>query len=161
MLKSSWQLSGLDDTRELAVRLAGSLAVPLTSPMMLALCGPLGAGKTQLVRFLAEQLGAPLDLVTSPTYVLMQRYRGRVDILHLDFYRLNSVAQAWDLGLDEWLEEPSLTVIEWADKFPETWPDNYIRCDLVLSEEGSRWAHLEGVGERGVRWLRSCSNQAE
>lgn len=113
-------LATLADTERLAGRLVRAVPVP----MMLALCGPLGAGKTQLVRYLAKQLDAPLDAVSSPTYVLMQRYRGRIDILHLDFYRLSSAAQAWDLGLDEWLEEPALTVVEWAEKFPQVWPDN-------------------------------------
>ena len=145
------RLSTLKDTELLATELAR--AVP--TPMMLALCGPLGAGKTQLVRFLSQQLGAPLDLVTSPTYVLMQRYRGRIDILHLDYYRLSSTAQAWDLGLDEWLEEPALTIIEWAEKFPETWPENYVRCDLGLEEDGSRTAQLTSQGPRGKQWLES------
>ncbi len=125
--------------------------------MMLALCGPLGAGKTQLVRYLAQHLGAPVELVTSPTYVLMQRYRGRIDILHLDYYRLTSAAQAWDLGLDEWLEEPALTVIEWADKFPETWPENFVRCDLSLLEDGSRQAIFTSQGLRAGSWLESAS----
>ncbi len=87
----SIRLNTLEDTEQLAAGLAKS--VP--TPMMLALCGPLGAGKTQLVRYLAQHLGAPIELVTSPTYVLMQRYRGRIDILHLDYYRLSSAAQVW------------------------------------------------------------------
>lgn len=149
----SVRLSTLQDTEHLAAQL--SRAVP--TPMMLALCGPLGAGKTQLVRYLSQQLGAPMEAVTSPTYVLMQRYRGRIDILHLDYYRLTSAAQAWDLGLDEWLEEPALTVIEWAEKFPETWPDNFVRCDLCLEEDGSRTAQLTGHGPRGQQWLDSLN----
>lgn len=147
----SVRLSTLQDTE----RLAAALARAVPTPMMLALCGPLGAGKTQLVRFLSQQLAAPIELVTSPTYVLMQRYRGRIDILHLDYYRLTGASQAWDLGLDEWLEEPALTVIEWAEKFPETWPENYVRCDLSLEEDGSRTAQLTSQGLRGEHWLAS------
>lgn len=145
-------LGNLQETEQLASRLARH--VP--TPMMLALCGPLGAGKTQLVRYLAKHLGAPVDLVTSPTYVLMQRYRGRIDILHLDYYRLTSAAQAWDLGLDEWLEEPALTLIEWADKFPETWPENFVRCDIELLDNGSRQATFTSGGPRAASWLQGC-----
>lgn len=154
---TSVQLSTLADTQRLAAQLAVALPTPM-QPMMLALCGPLGAGKTQMVRYLAEQLHAPLELVTSPTYVLMQRYRGRVDILHLDYYRLTSAAQAWDLGLDEWLEEPALTIIEWAEKFPETWPENFVRCDLTLNEDGSRTVQLTSHGSRGMAWLEAWLN---
>ncbi len=151
---TSIHLTTLVDTERLAARMAAAVPVP----MMLALCGPLGAGKTQLVRYLAQQLGAPIDLVTSPTYVLMQRYRGRIDLLHLDFYRLNSAAEAWDLGLDEWLEEPALTVIEWAEKFPETWPDNFVRCDLNLNDDGTRQAVFSSQGPRAESWLKTFAN---
>ncbi len=147
-------LASLEDTARLAQALAG--AVP--APMMLALCGPLGAGKTQLVRYLASALGAPPDLVTSPTYVLMQRYRARIDVLHLDYYRLTSAAQAWDLGLDEWLEESALTIIEWADKFPETWPENYVRCDFSVTRDAARTVCLSGDGPRGIQWLNSIAD---
>ena len=147
----SVRLVTLADTEQLAMRLAKS--VP--TPMMLALCGPLGAGKTQFVRFLATHLGVSPELVTSPTYVLMQRYRGRIDLLHLDYYRLTSAAQAWDLGLDEWLEEPALTIIEWAEKFPETWPDNYLSAQFVLEQDGSRTVTLAGQGARGANWMAS------
>lgn len=145
-------LANLQETEQLA----SLLARHVPTPMMLALCGPLGAGKTQLVRYLATHLGAPVDLVTSPTYVLMQRYRGRIEILHLDYYRLTSAAQAWDLGLDEWLEEPALTIIEWADKFPETWPENFVRCDIELLSNGSRQATFTSGGPRAASWLEGC-----
>ncbi len=149
------RLQALSDTEQLARALATDVPVP----MMLALCGPLGAGKTQMVRYLAGELGAPLELVSSPTYVLMQRYRGRIDILHLDFYRLSSAAQVWDLGLDEWLVEPALTIIEWADKFPETWPENYVRCDLQLQADGSRVAQFSAQGKLAEGWLSKLSDE--
>ncbi len=103
----------IDDTQRLADAIAASIEVPL----MLALCGTLGSGKTELVRSLSIALGVPAEHVTSPTYVLVQRYHGRVEIMHLDFYRLENIGQVWDLGVDEWLESPVLTVVEWAEKF--------------------------------------------
>src|SRR5687768_3712119 len=92
-----WQtrLASLADTDDLGKRIAAHLQVPMT----IALCGPLGAGKTQLVRSLARHLGVASELVTSPTYVLVQRYRGAVTIYHLDFYRLKSIDEVWDLGI--------------------------------------------------------------
>jgi tRNA threonylcarbamoyladenosine biosynthesis protein TsaE len=151
-----WQtrLASLADTDFLAERLASHLEVPMT----LALSGALGAGKTQLARSLAAHLGVPADLVTSPTYVLVQRYRGRVIIYHLDFYRLQSVAEVWDLGIDEWLHEPVLTLIEWADKFPQALPDDALRCELVAEPDGTRTASFTASGPRSEAWLKGVSS---
>ena len=149
------RLRSLDDTD----RLAAALAAHVPVPMALALCGPLGAGKTQLVRSLAVHLGIPAEVVTSPTYVLVQRYRGRITLIHLDFYRLKSSEEVWDLGLDEWLEEPALTVMEWADKFPQVWPDHRLRCDLSIADDGSRLARFQAEGEAARRWLELTSCQ--
>jgi tRNA threonylcarbamoyladenosine biosynthesis protein TsaE len=82
------------------------------------LFGDLGAGKTAFVRGLAEGLhGRPED-VSSPTFTIMQEYRGgRVPLFHVDLYRLNSPREVEELGLDELTEEGVLT-IEWADKLP-------------------------------------------
>lgn len=149
------QLHSLDDTD----RLAAALAAHVQVPMSLALCGPLGAGKTQLVRSLALHLGIPAELVTSPTYVLVQRYRGRIAMIHLDFYRLKTIEEVWDLGLDEWLEQPALTVMEWADKFTQVWPDQLLQCDLSMSDHGCRLARFEAHGEVARLWLDQISSR--
>ncbi len=139
----------IDDTQRLADAIAASIEVPL----MLALCGTLGSGKTELVRSLSIALGVPAEHVTSPTYVLVQRYHGRVEIMHLDFYRLENIGQVWDLGVDEWLESPVLTVVEWAEKFVGVWPENWIRIDLTLTDDGQRTAALSASGGRARRVL--------
>lgn len=141
---SPWQvqLSSLADTQRLGDALAASIQVP----MALALCGPLGAGKTELVRCLARALGVPSDAVTSPTYVLMQRYQGVIKLIHLDLYRLKSSDEVWDLGVDEWMAESALTILEWADKFTEVWPDEWLRCDLVIETQERRTARWSANG---------------
>ena len=122
--------------------------------MTLALVGTLGAGKTQLVRFLAEALGAPPESVTSPTYVLHQRYAGRSPMDHFDFYRLDAPAQVWDLGIDELYERPGLVVIEWADKFPECLPDDHLQIHLETSSGTARTARLTPTGPRATQLLQ-------
>ncbi|MCC6507522.1 MAG: tRNA (adenosine(37)-N6)-threonylcarbamoyltransferase complex ATPase subunit type 1 TsaE [Pirellulaceae bacterium] len=139
-------MADLAQTDQLSARLASSLTQPGRLPMMLALCGPLGAGKTQFVRSLAVHLGIRAEAVTSPTYILVQRYRGTIELIHLDYYRLRSAAEAWDLGLDEWLVEPALTIIEWAEKFPETWPDETIRCDFSIEANDVRCVKISSQG---------------
>jgi tRNA threonylcarbamoyladenosine biosynthesis protein TsaE len=152
----NWQtrLASLADTDRLAERIALHVDVPMT----IALSGALGAGKTQFVRSLAQHLGVASDLVTSPTYVLVQRYRGKLTIYHLDFYRLQSVDQVWDLGIDEWLVEPALTLIEWADKFPQVLPEDTLRCDLAVQPDGARIASLAATGPRSAALLQQVAS---
>jgi tRNA threonylcarbamoyladenosine biosynthesis protein TsaE len=81
---------------------------------LLLLAGPLGAGKTTFVRGLARGAGSH-DLVASPTFVLVRVYRGRLQLAHVDLYRMNGAPELRDLGLDELLDEGAV-VVEWGDR---------------------------------------------
>jgi len=100
------------DTMELGASLADSL----TPGSVVLLEGELGAGKTAFVRGLANGLGAPEEDVSSPTFTLVQEYRGRLPLLHADLYRISG-DEADDLGLDE-LGRDGIVAIEWAAKLP-------------------------------------------
>jgi tRNA threonylcarbamoyladenosine biosynthesis protein TsaE len=97
------------DTRRLARVLAGCL--PHTATV--ALYGPLGAGKTYLVRCLAQALHVQ-DNVSSPSYVLLHEYEGPVPMFHLDLYRLSSEEEVWELGLRDMIGR-GLLVVEWPE----------------------------------------------
>ena len=87
-----------------------------------ALVGDLGAGKTHFVQGIAAGTGAP-GAVTSPTFTLVHEYTGgRLPVFHFDFYRLRTAAEALALGWEEYVDGDGLTVVEWADKFPELLP---------------------------------------
>jgi tRNA threonylcarbamoyladenosine biosynthesis protein TsaE len=111
-----WQLcsSSSAETRELG-RLLG---LAIDRPAVILLCGDLGTGKTVLVQGLAEGLGVGADMpVTSPSYALMNHYRGRFDLYHFDLYRLARPDDLLDLDFDDYLDGPGVTAVEWADRF--------------------------------------------
>src|SRR6266478_4915648 len=92
------------------------LAERLFPGAVIALVGPLGAGKTHLVRAVAEGLGiADSRVVSSPTFVLIQEYDARLPIYHFDAYRLRSAAEFAELGVNEYFEGDGVCLVEWAD----------------------------------------------
>ena len=97
-----------------------TLAAHLQPPLMLILRGDLGAGKTTLVKGIAEALGvAEAQDVTSPTFTLVHEYESghSTKLYHLDLYRLDEERQLLSLGIDEMLESNALVLIEWGEKF--------------------------------------------
>jgi len=103
------------------------------SPAVIALHGNLGAGKTCFTQGLAQAAGVT-EPVCSPTYTLISEYQGTVPFHHIDLYRLGGPEEAYDLGLDEYLETDGITVIEWAERAAELIPPNAIHVRL---ERGS------------------------
>src|SRR5439155_15076536 len=101
-----------------ATEALGHKRSPLLFPgAVVALMGPLGAGKTQLVRAIAEGLGiADSRAVTSPTFVLIQEYAARLPIYHFDVYRLHGPREFFDLGAHEYFEGKGVCLVEWADR---------------------------------------------
>jgi len=111
------------------------------------LIGELGAGKTLLVRGVAEgNLIAP-ESVSSPTFTLIQEYRGKHGLIHADLYRLESAEAITDLGLDELFDGTRVVIIEWADRLPPTQlPADCLTVHLHHRGRQSRLAELTAAG---------------
>src|SRR5580693_7876597 len=118
-----------------------SLAAELPPPLIVLLRGDLGAGKTTLVKGIAEGFeAARAENVTSPTFTLVHEYRGpRVTLYHIDLYRIDTERDLETLGLDDLLAPNSIVLIEWGEKFPgfERNQDIEIRLERV-GENGRR-----------------------
>ncbi len=105
----------------------------LEKPAVIALHGNLGAGKTCFTQGLAQAAGVK-EPVCSPTYTLISEYHGTVPFHHIDLYRLGGPEEAFDLGLDEYLETDGITVIEWAERAAELLPPSTIHIRLEHGE---------------------------
>ena len=103
--------------------LGEKVAARLQPGTFVLLHGDLGAGKTSFVRGMAAGLGANPDDVSSPTFVLIQHYKGRKPLVHVDLYRLESSAAVDDLGLEE-LADGAIVAIEWAERLPRRLVDS-------------------------------------
>lgn len=126
-----------EETEALAARLASTLR----PGDRVALCGPLGSGKTTFVRGLARGLGLDPGEVRSPTFTRVHRYRGATPLVHADLYRVDSSEAYFELGLEE--EEPqALIVLEWGERLPLGVPAPRLRVDFEFGA---------GEAERRVR----------
>jgi tRNA threonylcarbamoyladenosine biosynthesis protein TsaE len=115
----------------------------------IALYGPLGAGKTALVRGIAQGLGAAPATVTSPTFVVIHEYdQGRLPLAHMDLYRIRSPRDLESTGLIEYFSGQTVTVIEWADKGLAALPQDRIEITLSHRAMRSRMIQLRATGPK-------------
>ena len=114
---------------------------------LLALSGPLGAGKTVI----AKGIGRGLDVeeeILSPSFNIVLVYKGRLTYRHVDFYRLKAGREAADIGMEEYLEGDGVTVVEWADRFPEWLPEERLSIDISFLKGDERRVELKPAGRR-------------
>ncbi len=120
-------------------RLGAAVARSCKEGSVVALCGPLGAGKTTFAQGFARGLDVPASVrVRSPSFTLCNQYSGRLDVLHVDFYRLTDDDTALDLGLYEAAGTSSVTIVEWADKSPHLIPGPALWIELEHEQRKRR-----------------------
>lgn len=110
--------------------------------------GTLGAGKTALAQGIGRGLGVS-SVINSPTFTLVKEYAGRLPLYHFDLYRLEEEDEVLDLGVDDYLEEGGVCVVEWADRAPGVWPASHLRIRLDIIGPHARRLQLDGCGARG------------
>lgn len=116
---------------------------------VIALIGDLGTGKTCLTQGIARGAGiAPDEIVSSPSYILINEYNGKVPIYHIDLYRLENSEQIAELGLSEYVEGDGICIIEWAERMAEALPDTCIKIRITLTSGNT--AHTDAEASESI-----------
>ncbi len=140
-------------------RLGARLAALLNPGDVLALVGELGSGKTRWVQGVCQGL-AVTDLVNSPTFTLVNEYQGRYPVYHIDLYRLSNNAEVLTFGLEDYLYDAGIALIEWADRAGDFLPADYLTVELYHLEETKRRIVLQAHGRRFTSILASFKEAA-
>ena len=111
---------------------------------VIALIGDLGTGKTCLTQGIARGVGiAPNEAVSSPSYILINEYNGKIPIYHIDLYRLETAVEIAELGLGEYIESDGICIIEWAERMADGLPDTYIKIHIAWEDENTRTIKIQ------------------
>ncbi|MCY3743368.1 MAG: tRNA (adenosine(37)-N6)-threonylcarbamoyltransferase complex ATPase subunit type 1 TsaE [Candidatus Poribacteria bacterium] len=123
---------------------------------VIALIGDLGTGKTCLTQGIARGAGiAPDEIVSSPSYILINEYHGKVPIYHIDLYRLENSEEIAELGLSEYVEGDGICIVEWAERMAEVLPDTCIKIHITLADANT----LHGDDETSESLLDSPEDE--
>src|SRR5262245_3474029 len=128
------------------LELARKIAKQLKKGAIVCLHGDLGAGKTTFVKGMVKALGVEENAVTSPTFVLMNIYEGKLPLYHFDLYRLENADDIMQIGYEEFLYGEGISVIEWAERLKELYPKEYVKIELRHKSAREREIVLETRG---------------
>jgi len=126
----------LVNSQEETISLAEEFADFLNAGSVVALNGELGAGKTFFVKSVLKKY--EIENVNSPTFAIVNQFTGRVKVNHFDFYRINKLNELHDIGFEDYLDDESITFIEWANLAQEILPHRRIEVNIKIIDECSR-----------------------
>jgi tRNA threonylcarbamoyladenosine biosynthesis protein TsaE len=138
-----------EETHRLGVRLGGLLQ----PGDFVGLIGDLGAGKTHLVRGVAEGAQVPRSEVASPTFAIVYPYSGRIPLYHADLYRIADYDELYATGFLDLIAGDGAVLVEWLDRVPEAAPREYLRLTLRPVGDEARELHAEAFGRRAAELL--------
>lgn len=135
-MKHQIQIAGLQDLERAARAFLGLLG----DHSLVAFYAPMGAGKTTFTTALCKVLGVEEDAISSPTFAIVNEYRGTGGrpIFHFDFYRIDSPAEALDIGLYDYLDSGELCLMEWPENVEGLLPEETLRVQITVQPDGSR-----------------------
>jgi tRNA threonylcarbamoyladenosine biosynthesis protein TsaE len=127
----------------------------LEAGSIIALIGELGCGKTLLTRGICRGLGVPTRQVNSPTFVLVNEYRGRLPVFHLDLYRLDAAGDGIELGIADYLARAAsgIMIVEWAEKIAPLLPEDVLTVQFEVASTRQRRLQFSAHGDRYERLI--------
>ncbi len=141
-------------------QLGRKMGILLKQPLIIALIGDLGSGKTAFVQGLAQGLDVPAGYyITSPTFNLVNEYPGRLALIHVDLYRLETLGDLEDIGLDEMLYDRAVLAVEWADKLADNLADNYLSMQFEIIDDEHRKINLIAYGQNAISLIKALEVQ--
>jgi tRNA threonylcarbamoyladenosine biosynthesis protein TsaE len=131
-------------------RLGKTIGERLAAGAVVALIGDLGCGKTLLTRGICAGLDVPLRQVNSPTFVLVNEYRGRLPVFHLDLYRIGTEADGVELGIADylWRAASGVMIIEWAERILPLLPADLLKIEFQILSPRQRQIVFSSAGNR-------------
>ena len=138
----------LSTSREETIKLGARLARFLQQGDIVCLFGDLGSGKTTFTKGIAKGLKINEELVSSPSFVLLNHYEGRLPLFHFDLYRIDDTQEVFSIGYEEFLYDDGVAVIEWAERLGILLPQNYLKVQFSFGKENQRLMRFLAYGKR-------------
>lgn len=139
-------------------KLGKIIAKCLEKGTVICLDGELGAGKTSLTQFIAEEFGVK-EYIVSPTFTIIKEYEGKLPFYHMDVYRIGSEDDMYELGFDEYIYSEGVTIIEWADLIRGILPQERINIKIIRIDDRKREISIEGEGPAYEKLLKELKNE--
>lgn len=138
-----YKTNSTEQTEEIGRQLGKKLDTPLFVRAFIAMRGEMGVGKTAFVRGLASHFG--IARVKSPTYTIVNEYRGRVPIYHFDTYRIESEDDLYSIGFDDYVEKAGISICEWSENIEDFIPADALTVTITRDGENGRIIEITGV----------------
>lgn len=120
----TYRVKSYEETERVAREFAARLEEKNSSRIFIAMRGEMGVGKTVFTRGFASHFG--INAVKSPTYTVLNEYRGRVNIFHFDLYRITDSDDLYSIGYEDYLKKDGIAIVEWSERVPEEIPEGAI-----------------------------------
>ncbi|MBR2463983.1 MAG: tRNA (adenosine(37)-N6)-threonylcarbamoyltransferase complex ATPase subunit type 1 TsaE [Clostridia bacterium] len=148
MLPQEIKTASVQETEAVGAQLANAMLKDLSLPPFVALYGDLGVGKTAFVRGFASVI-APAALVRSPTFALVNEYRGKSKpLFHFDMYRITGEDDLYSIGYDDYLARDGIALVEWSENIPYALPERYLRVEIIKDDQEDPDSRIITIEER-------------
>ena len=148
MLSQEIKTASVSETEAVGARLAEAMLSDQALPPFVALYGDLGVGKTAFVRGFASVI-APTAPVRSPTFALVNEYRGKSKpLFHFDMYRITGEDDLYSIGYDDYLARDGIALVEWSENIPYALPERYLRVEIIKDDQEDPDSRLITIEER-------------